>query len=77
MSLCRRSSDSMDFALVIYPNDHRPPKARMHEGTFKALRLDHPEGFYVSLSLRIAAMTRGLRRPCITATTQRGFSSGA
>lgn len=30
-----------------------------------------------SLPLKIAAITRGFRRPCITATTQRGFSSGA
>ena len=27
------------------------------------------------LPLRIAAITRGLRRPCITATTHKGFSS--
>src|ERR1035438_8396799 len=29
-----------------------------------------------SLPLRIAAMTRGLRRPCITATTHKPFSCG-
>ena len=30
-----------------------------------------------SLPLRIAAIKRGLRRPCITATTHNGFLSGA
>jgi hypothetical protein len=30
-----------------------------------------------SLPLRIAAMTRGLRCPCMTATTHNGFFSGA
>jgi hypothetical protein len=30
-----------------------------------------------SLLLRIAAMTRGLRRPCMTARTHTGLSSGA
>ena len=30
-----------------------------------------------SLPLRIAAITRGLRRPCMTAMTHNGFSSGA
>jgi hypothetical protein len=32
---------------------------------------------YDSLSLRMAAITRGLRCPCITDITQSGFSSGA
>ncbi len=35
------------------------------------------KGMPYSLPLRIAAMTRGLRCPCITATTHNGFSSGA
>jgi len=30
-----------------------------------------------SLPLRIAAITRGLRRPCMPATIHKGFSSGA
>ncbi len=34
-------------------------------------------GYRLSLSLRIAAMTRGLRRPCNTAITHKGLSSGA
>ena len=34
-------------------------------------RVDH------SLPRKIAAITRGLRRPCNTATTHNGFSSGA
>lgn len=33
-------------------------------------------GFY-SRPLRIAAMTRGLRLPCMTARTHSGFSAGA
>lgn len=45
------------------------------------LEMDVPEatisvGDY-SLPLRIAAIRRGLRRPCITAITHKGFSSGA
>jgi hypothetical protein len=40
-----------------------------HKGPFR-------ERLY-SLPLRIAAIRRGLRRPCITATTHSGVSSGA
>jgi hypothetical protein len=36
-----------------------------------------PKSFFYSLPLKIAAITRGLRLPCMTATTQSGFSSGA
>ena len=42
-----------------------------------ALKGAHLLATCYSLPRRIAAITRGLRRPCMTATTQRGFSSGA
>ena len=47
-----------------------------HSVEFLADRLMVWAGVY-SLSLRIAAMMRGLRRPCIIATIHKGFSSGA
>ncbi len=46
------------------------------QGSTTYTKLGAGLGVY-SLLLKIAAMTRGLRRPCITATTHNGFSSGA
>ena len=44
--------------------------------SFSICKVDGTNRNY-SLSLRIEAIRRGLRRPCITARTHRGFCSGA
>lgn len=47
-------------------------------GDWQLIRIASPVCVKVySLLLRIADMTCGLRRPCITARTHSGFSSGA